>query len=155
MLVSSYISFRRWNNCFLVLGEIGVVHWFPHIFDLDIIDEGPLIALTSLWVLNFGIVCFCRAAFMPGPNNMRAVRGISSLKYAAVTKKSWVAVLIFHGLIVEVNVNYLGAHPQLWHTFKHLLNLTDRCLFSLRTLMVITWQISCTSRLTRRWSGKM
>ena len=30
---------------------------------------------------------FCMAAFMPGPSNTRAVRGVSSYKYAYIQEK--------------------------------------------------------------------
>ena len=34
-------------------------------------------------------------------------------------------VLIFNSLILKKHINHLGALPQLWYAFKHLLSLTD------------------------------
>ena len=74
---------------------------------------------------------------------MRAVRSVSSYRFAYSNKKSSVAVLIFNGLILRVHMNHLDALPQLRHAFKHLLNLGVRGGLSLRTSMVKTGQIRC------------
>ena len=49
--------------------------------NLDITDRGPALAVSLSRVLHFELVCSL-AAFMPGPSNMRAARGVSSYKYA-------------------------------------------------------------------------
>ena len=56
---------------------------------------------------------FCTAAFMPGPSNMRAVRSISSYKFAYSNEKVLSGGLKYNGLTVKIHNNYLGALPQL------------------------------------------
>ena len=55
-------------------------------------------------------------------------------------KSCEVAALVFNSLILEIHINHLGVLAELCNAFKHLLNLLDRSLFSLRTLMVKTGQ---------------
>ena len=50
----------------------------------------------------------------------------------------------------EIHIHYLGAHPQLLHALKHLLNLTDKSLLRLRTPMVGAGQGKTTLPGTRK-----
>ena len=74
---------------------------------------------------------------------MRTVRDVSSYKFAYSYKKVVSSSPNITGLIVKIHINYLNALPQFCYAFKHLLNLTDKNLFSLRTPIVKTGQIPC------------
>ena len=60
---------------------------------------------------SFQLSLLCSAAFMKGPSNMRAARGVSSYKYDYRYQK--VVGFIFHSLILKIHINYFGALPQL------------------------------------------
>ena len=126
------------------LGEADAVSWFD-ILHLNIINGGLCYCYNLTTNASFRVSLLFASLRWSGPSNMRAVRGVNSYKFAYTYEKE-VAVLIFNGLIPEIPMNYLGALPQLWFAFKHLLNLKDRSLFYLRALMVKTWQI-------RRYQG--
>ena len=52
-----------------------------------------------------------------------------------------VQIHVFNSLILEIHINRLGLLPQLCNAFQHLLNLTNKYLFSLRMPMVVAEQI--------------
>ena len=74
---------------------------------------------------------------------MGAATGITSYEYAYRYEKflSGDPNTVCNSLSLKIHINYLGSFSQLFITFKHLLNLTDKSLSSLSTPVVKTGQI--------------